>query len=142
MKSSNLTIGKVAKQAGVGIETLRFYERKGLIQEPARLDSGYRQYEPDMPKRIRFIKRAQDLGFTLKEVKELLGLRINPKAPCITVKGRAEAKIEEIELKVRDLNRMKRSLKKLAAVCSGKGSTSACPILDSFEDEVSHVAKN
>ncbi len=128
-----MTIGKVAKQSGVGVETVRFYEREGLLEEPPRRPSGYRQYPQDTVERLRFIKRAKELGFSLKEVKELLALRIAPGTSCGQIKKRAAAKVEDIEDRIRSLQRMKRALKKLAAACSGNGSVSHCPILDALE---------
>ena len=124
----------MANRAGVGVETIRFYEREGLIEEPARRDSGYRIYPADTVDRLRFIKRAKELGFSLKEIKELMGLRLAPGATCGQVKRRAEAKIGDIEDKIRSLQRMKQALQKLTAACGGKGSTSECPILDALED--------
>lgn len=129
----SLTMGQVAKQAGVGVETVRFYERKGLIEEPPRRDSGYRQYSPEFVRRIRFIKRAQELGFSLKEIAELLSLRVDPHTTCRDVKRRTEAKIIDVERKLKDLQRVKKTLIKLAAACSGSGPTSQCPILDALE---------
>lgn len=128
-----MTIGQVAREAGVGVETIRFYERVGLLEEPPRRQSGYRQYSSDAVKRIRFIKRAKELGFSLKEIKELLYLRVDTSTSCGAVKRRAEAKISDIERKVQDLQRMKRALVKLAAACSGRGPISECPILDALE---------
>ena len=113
-----LTVGSLAKQAGVGIETVRFYERRGLLPKPARLSSGYRQYSEQDARRIRFIKRAQELGFTLDEVKELLDLRINPKAKCEDVKQRTDCKIAEIKDKIRDRQRMMGSLNELSEACN------------------------
>src|SRR5262249_51950104 len=111
-----LSIGQVARQAGVGVETVRFYERQGLLQEPARKDSGYRQYPEDAVARLRFIRRAKELGFSLKEIKELLALRVDPSTTCAEVKKQAEAKIGDIEEKLRTLQRMKKALVKLTAV--------------------------
>ena len=92
-----LTIGKVAREAGVGVETIRFYEREGLLESPDRRPSGYRQYEPEAIARLRFIKQAQRLGFTLREIKELLALKLDPDATRKQVKERAVAKIADIE---------------------------------------------
>ena len=130
---SSLTIGQVAKQAGVGIETVRFYERQGLLDEPPRRASGYRQYAQEAVTRIQFIKRSQELGFSLKEITELLSLRVDPETTCGEVKQRAEAKIADIDTKLRDLQRMKEALTTLVAACSGSGPTSQCPILDALE---------
>ena len=133
MKS--LTIGQAAKKAQVNVETVRYYERRGLMPEPPRRESGYRQYsEPDVT-RIRFIKRAQTLGFTLKEILELLSLRVDPKTTCGDVKRRAEVKITDMEEKIRDLQKMKKALMKLAVSCRGRGSTSECPILEMLGSE-------
>ena len=129
-----LTIGKVAHLGGVGIETVRFYEREGLIEEPPRTESGYRQYPQETVSRIRFIRRAKELGFSLREIKELLALRIDPQTSCEDVRQRAEAKITDIEEKVRTLRRMKKALAKLTAACSGRAPTTECPILEALED--------
>lgn len=130
----SLTIGKVAKCAAIGVETLRFYQRRGLIDVPPRKDSRYREYPADTVGRVRFIKRAKELGFSLREIKELTALRVAPGVPCTRVRKRAEAKIADIEERIRSLQRMKRSLQKLAAACEGKGSVSKCPILDALEE--------
>ncbi|WP_456431876.1 MerR family transcriptional regulator [Thermosulfuriphilus sp.] len=95
-----LTIGKVAKLAGVGVETIRFYERKGLISRPPRGISGYREYSLETISRIRFIKRAQAVGFSLKEIKELLELREAPETNCQDIRQRTWSKIQEIEEKI------------------------------------------
>jgi MerR family mercuric resistance operon transcriptional regulator len=130
---AGLTIGQVARQAAVNIETLRYYERRGLIPEPPRQASGYRQYDPQVVQRIRFIKRTQELGFTLKEISELLMLRADPDTTCEDVRRRAEAKIADIEEKVRTLHRIKKALAKLTAACSGRGPTGECPILEALD---------
>ncbi len=129
-----MTIGKVARRAGVGVETVRYYEREGLIAEPPRRASGYRQYTSDAVDRLCFIRRAKELGFSLKEIKELLALSLAPGTTCGEIKGRAEAKVDDIEDRIRGLQRMRRALKKLTAACSGEGSVSECPILDALED--------
>jgi MerR family copper efflux transcriptional regulator len=128
-----LMIGQVARQAGVGVETVRFYERQGLIHEPPRRDSGYRQYSLDTVARLRLIRRAKELGFSLKEIKELLALRADRTTTCADIKGRAEAKITDIEAKIQSLQRIKRALKRVTKDCSGRGPTSACPILDALD---------
>ena len=132
MKS--LSIGKVAQLAEIGIETIRFYEREGLIAEPPRRESGYRQYPEDTVARLRFIRRAKELGFSLKEIKELLSLRIGLQTDCADIQERAEAKIHDIEEKIQTLQRMKKVLAPLAAACPGQGPVSECPILDALED--------
>ena len=102
-----LTVGQVAKRAGVGVETVRFYERKGLLDEPARRPSGYRQYDADTVAVLRFIRRAKELGFTLREIKGLLGLRLDAGATRADVRTQAAAKIADIDARLRDLQRMR-----------------------------------
>ncbi len=128
-----LTIGKVAQRAGVGVETVRFYEREGLIKDPPRRESGYRQYGEDVIDHLVFIGRAKELGFTLKEIKELLFLRATRGAKCADVRNRAETKMQNIEDRIRALRRMKRALAKLLSECSGDGAITECPILESLE---------
>ncbi len=103
--------------SGVGVETVRFYQRKKLLREP-KTNGSIRTYSDDDAQRIIFIKRAQDLGFTLSEIKDLLELNTKPRVTCATVKAKTEAKIHEIEAKISDLNRMKVSLEKLACACN------------------------
>ena len=124
-----LTIGRVAQQAGVGVETVRFYERQGLLQKPPRRESGYREYGDEVIAQLRFIKRAKRLGFTLKEIKELLSLYRHPSTPAAEVKRRAEAKIADIEMKVKALQKMKKALVKLTTACSEHETSSRCPLL-------------
>jgi MerR family mercuric resistance operon transcriptional regulator len=128
-----LTIGQVARQGGVGIETVRFYERQGLVDEPARKESGYRQYPENVVARLRFIKRAKELGFSLKEIKQLIALRFDPATSCADVKQQAEAKVADIEAKIRDLQRMRKALLKLAASCKGRGPVQECSILEALD---------
>lgn len=129
-----LTIGRVATRAAVNVETLRYYERRGLLPKPARTPSDYRLYSPDTVPRVRFVKHAQQLGFSLKEIKELLALRAAPKARCADVKRRAETKVREIEVKMRALGEMRRALLRLISQCDGKVPASACPILESLDE--------
>ena len=136
MKS--LTIGKVASESGVGVETVRFYEREGLLNQPARKPSGYRQYEPEAVARLRFIKQAQRLGFTLREIKELLALKLDPKATRAQVKERVIAKITDIEQRISELRRMKKALAPLIQACDGQGTLDGCPILDAIEGHCKH----
>jgi MerR family mercuric resistance operon transcriptional regulator len=131
-----MTIGEVAKRAGVHIETLRYYERRGLIEEPPRTSSNYRVYPVESVRRIRFIKRAQELGFSLEEISDLLSLRASPKAHCGDVLRRAEAKLDNIDEKMRDLRRMKKALSGLVEQCSGRGPISECPILEAIDRDV------
>jgi len=132
---SGLKIGQVAKRAGVGVETIRFYERKGLLEEPPRRESGYRQYSSDVINRIQFIKRSKELGFSLREIGELLVLRVDETTSSSEVRHRAQAKIAEIEDKIGDLERMKRALATVTACCKGQGSITECPILDALETD-------
>lgn len=131
---NGLTIGRVARETGVGIETLRFYEREGLIPVPARRPSGYRDYAPGIIERVRFIRRAKALGFSLREIAELLALRVDEERTCADVRQRATAKIAEIEDKRRQLERMQAALERLAARCTGAGPTGECPILEALEE--------
>ena len=128
-----LTIGRLARRAGVGVETIRFYERKGLLEEPPRSASGYRQYPEDVVSRVRFIRRAKDLGFSLREIDELLALRVNDSVSAAEVRLRAQAKIADIEARVADLETMKGALTELTDCCSGGGAVGECPILEALE---------
>jgi len=134
-QNDTLTIGQVAKLSGIGIETIRFYEREGLVEEPARRESGYREYTSDVVTRLTFIKRAQELGFSLREISELLALKLHPKASCAAVKQRAEGKVTDIETKIRDLQKMKKALMGLIASCNASKPVSECPILEAFDSE-------
>jgi len=127
-----LTIGNLAKAVGVGVETVRFYEREKLIPKPPRTKSGYRQYPEDTLERVRFIRLAKELGFTLAEIRQLLALRVNPKGNCKAVKRRAQAKIVEMEEKINQLERIKSVLGKLAHACDKRIDTGSCPILESL----------
>lgn len=130
----NLTIGQLAQKAQVNVETVRYYERRGLLPQPPRRPSGYRQYAPEALARIRFIKRAQELGFSLKEIDELLSLRVDPHNTCREVKERTEAKIADIEEKIQTLQKIKGALTRLVALCRGRGPTSECPILEALNN--------
>lgn len=130
-----LTIGKLAHASGVHLETIRFYERKGLIKQPKKTGA-FRSYPEDYIARIRFIKRSQELGFTLQETKELLELRIKNQAKCSDVLVRTEDKIDEIKKKITDLKRMKKSLEALANCCEDTSlPLSECPILECFMEK-------
>jgi MerR family mercuric resistance operon transcriptional regulator len=125
-----LTIGKIARSAELAIDTVRYYEREGLIEKPARSASGYRNYRPEIVARLRFIRQAKELGFTLSEIKELLSLRAMPGRSSGDVKARAEAKIADIERRIAALRGMKRALTQLTAACTGCGPVSECTILE------------
>ncbi len=129
-----LTIGQVATAADVNIQTIRYYERRGLFAAPKRTPSGYRQYAEDAVDRLRFIKHAQDLGFTLQEIQELLGLRVRHGAACDVVERKTRQKIAVVQQKIRDFQRMKRTLQRLAGACAVRRPTAECPILEVLED--------
>jgi MerR family mercuric resistance operon transcriptional regulator len=130
-----LTIGRLAKEAGVNLETVRYYERRGLLPRPPRSESGYRLFPDEAVGRLRFIRRAQELGFSLKEIRELLSLRVSRTANRSDVRRRAEAKIADIDSKMSSLASMKKTLRKLKRVCSGCGPVAECPILESLDRE-------
>jgi MerR family transcriptional regulator, copper efflux regulator len=128
-----VTIGEAARQAGVGVETIRFYERRGLIQRPAKPQaSGFRVYSPEQIERIKFIRQAQQIGFSLLEIEELLSLRADPNADCADVRKQAAAKLEEVERKLEQLRQIRAALQALLAVCPGSGGLQACTILDTL----------
>ncbi len=128
-----LTIGQLAKKSRVNVETIRYYERRGLVPAPPRRYSGYRQYAPGDVRRVLFIKRAQRLGFTLREVSDLLHLKVDPQTTCADVRKRAEIKIAEVDEKIRELEAMRQALARLATSCAGFGPTAECPILEALE---------
>jgi Hg(II)-responsive transcriptional regulator len=131
---NTLSIGQVARRAGVGVETVRFYEREGLLEEPPRRASGYRQYSEQVVRRLHFIKRAQKLGFSLKEISELL-LRVDAQTSCEEVKQRTEAKLAEVERKMVELQHMRQALLQVASLCIGQGPGSRCPMLDALDQQ-------
>jgi MerR family transcriptional regulator, copper efflux regulator len=124
------SIGQVAKQSNVSVETIRYYEKEGLIEEPERKESGYRQYKGEAIARLSFILQAKELGFSLKEIGELLSIK--PDAKCSAVKQLAQEKLGDIESKIKMLQRMRKSLKKLINVCPGQAPISDCPILEAI----------
>ena len=131
--AETFAIGELARRAGVNIQTVRYYERRGLLDEPDRRESGYRVYDASVLQRLRFIRRAQELGFTLVEIGELLELRLEPSTTAGLVKERAERKITEIEAKLRDLTRIRDALTHLAGRCrGGRGPTGECPLLEAL----------
>jgi MerR family mercuric resistance operon transcriptional regulator len=130
-----LKIGEVAERGGVNLQTIRYYEREKLLPEPPRLASGYRMFPETAVNRVRFIKRAQELGFSLAEIRELLSIKIDPRKDCSDVQRLAKVKIVDIEEKIRTLESMKRVLSGLAESCPGRGPLSECPILESIESE-------
>ncbi len=128
-----MTIGRLAKQAGVNIDTIRYYERNGLIPEPVRRASGYREYDVADVRRLRFILRAKDLGFTLAEIGELLSL--SGDRDVRGVKRRAEQRLEQVESKIKELQRVRRGLKTLIDACPGHGDLERCPIVAALSSE-------
>ncbi len=129
-----MTISKAANHAGIGIETVRFYERRGLITQPRKpAAGGFRDYPPETVSRLRFIREAQELGFSLDEIAELLSLRADPKANCAQVQRRAEAKRAEVRRKIERLQDIGTALDRLILACPGKGTLGACSILESLE---------
>ena len=131
----SLRIGQVAEGGGVNLQTIRYYEREGLLPKPPRLTSGYRTFPDSTVQRVRFIKRAQELGFSLAEIKELLALRIDNKRNTIQVRMLAQAKIADIEEKIHTLEKMKQVLGELTERCSGCGPSDECPILECIDSK-------
>ncbi len=130
---TELTIGRAAKNAGVGVETIRFYERKGLIEQPLKpRHGGYRSYPIETVRRIRFVRQAQEIGFSLREIEELLSLRADPSADCSEVRERAAAKLEEVDQKMAQLGRIRSALDELIAACPGRGALRKCSIMESL----------
>jgi len=129
-----LTIGNLAEQAAVNVQTLRYYERRGLLPAPPRTDGGYRQYPPDSVARVRFIKRAQLLGFSLGEIAELLDLRVHPRRTCSAMRRKAEVKRAEIDRRIRALGDLRAALDDLIEACDSNTPTKECPIIESLEE--------
>ena len=127
-----LLIGELARRAGVNITTIRFYERQSLLPVPERRESGYREYPVDTVAQVRFIRHAQDLGFTLNEVRDLLALRDAPEHGCDAVHDAAESKLSLIREKIRSLKRMEKVLSALAASCRSGSPASECPIIEAL----------
>jgi MerR family copper efflux transcriptional regulator len=125
-----LTIGQVAEQSNVNLQTIRSYERRGLLPEPPRNQIGHRQYSRDAVVRTQFIKRAQALGFTLKETSEFIALRVERGTSCEAVKTRVEIKIADVEKKMAYLKQMRESLIDLSKKCIGRGPVGKCPLLE------------
>jgi MerR family copper efflux transcriptional regulator len=127
-----LTTAKLAKEGGVNVETIRYYERHGLLPKAPRTPSGYRQFSEDHAIRLRFIRRAQELGFTLKEVKELLAIRVKPSSGCADVRRKAEVKIADVDEKIRHLQTIRKALVRMTETCSGRGPATNCSILEAL----------
>ena len=137
-----LTRGALAAETGCNIETVRYYEQIGILPPPPRSEGGHRLYGPDLVSRLQFVRRARDLGFTLEEIRELLGLVDGGDYTCAQIEGIALAHVAEIRRKIADLRRLKRTLEAMAAQCSG-GRIPACPIIDAlFSPQTPRVAKS
>ena len=135
MREETLRTGEVAARAGVNVETLRYYERRGILASPGRRASGYREYPADTVRLVRFIKKAQGLGFTLAEIQDLLRLRSDRTASCSDVRGAAAAKIADIDAKLRSLTAMRSALDALVASCKRGRPIRECPILEALEHD-------
>ena len=132
--TGDMTIGGAAREAGVGVETIRFYERKGLIERPPKpAFGGYRLYDHAVARRVRFIRRAQELGFSLKEIAELLSLKADPRIDCGNVRDRASAKLGEVKGKIARLERIAGALASMVAACPGSGVLSNCSIMEELD---------
>ncbi len=128
-----LKIGELAKEVGVNIETLRYYERRGLLIPTSRMESGYRLYDKEALKRLEFIRYSKELGFTLKETEELLNLRVNPKARSDDIKKKVETKLSEIGNRINGLQTMRKVLNELIKTCCAGQPTEKCPILRTID---------
>lgn len=137
--SASLTIGTVAKRAGVAIDTIRYYEREGLLPEPLRRASGYRSYDETAVRRLRFIRRAKELGFTLEEIRDLLALSSNRSGGVKAVRKRAEQRLASIDARIDELMRIRNGLQQLIEACPGHGDPQTCPILRALADEESQA---
>ncbi len=136
-----LTIGALARRAGVGVETIRFYERKGLVRRPPRPERSFRVYPEETVERIRFIRQAQALGFTLREIAGLLALRVMPETDRAAVRSRAVAKLANVEARLAELERIRGALAKLVAGCSGRGAVSTCTILGALAESAERASE-
>lgn len=128
------TIGQVAKRARVNVQTVLYYERRGLLRPDGRRDSGYRFYGPEAARKIRFIKNAQELGFTLEEISGLLRLRVGNRSRCSDVRKKAQKKLGQVDDRIAGLKAIRRALMGLVRTCRSRGTTDSCPILKSLED--------
>lgn len=129
------TIGQVAKKIGISRDAIRMYEQQGLIEETGRTESGYRIYTEPALARLRFIQRAKAMGFTLKEIGELLAIKRTKINTCEEVKHQAEAKLMDIEKKITELQKLKKAFKTLIITCDDKGHGQDCPLLDALEQQ-------
>lgn len=130
-----MTTSELARRAGVNVQTVRFYERKGLLPAPPRTPGGYRRYDADALRRLRFIKHAQEIGFSLREIDELLSLRIDAGRACADVRRHAHDKIAEVDRRLRKLEQMRQVLARLVERCDRDPAPSDCPILEALDEE-------
>lgn len=130
-----MRIGELASRAGVPVSTVRYYERRGLLREPPRYSSGYRDYPRSAVERLRAIKHAQNLGFTLREARELIELQFEDEAPCERAKSRAQEKLQRVRHKIRDLTHLEERLGRLVQSCEDRPTAEGCPILERIEEE-------
>ena len=128
-----IKIGEVAERSGVNLQTIRYYEREGLLPKPPRLESGYRMFPESIVRRVRFIKRAQQLGFSLSEIGDLLAIQLDTTRDCVDVQRLAKAKVADIDERIATLRRMRRVLSGLVDACPGCGPAQECPILESID---------
>lgn len=128
----NLTIGRVAELSNVGVETIRYYEREGILQQPPRIGNSIRRYPKDTIHRLHFIRRAQELGFSLQEITDLLSIRSTGKGSCSKVAEKTDQKLAQIEAKIVDLKRLKSSLLKIKDCCAQQAPSDKCPVLENF----------
>ena len=133
--SATFKIGQLAELSGVSIDTVRYYEREGLLPKPARRASGYREYREADAERLRFIRRAKELGFSLTEIAELLSLTDDRHADMRGVKRKAEERLSQVERKITELRRVKHGLEELIAACPGHGELARCPIVAALSRE-------
>lgn len=130
-----LRSGDLARASGVNLQTVRFYEREGLLPTPPRSRAGYRAFPDNSVGRVRFVKRAQELGFSLAEIRELLSLRVDRKRDRSSVRAIAQIKLEEIERKISSLQTIRNALQHLAQQCKGHGPADECPILKAIDSQ-------
>jgi Hg(II)-responsive transcriptional regulator len=135
MNPIQFTVGTLAERVGIHVETVRYYERRRLLPNPARTNAGYRLYDETSIARLRFIKRAQELGFTLEEIADLLALRVDAASTCDDVRNRAAQKVAEIEDKIRSLQAMRAALVEMIGACEQDGPAGDCPFLDSLAQQ-------
>lgn len=136
----SLTIGELARRTGLSVETIRFYERNAIIAQPVRPVVGYRAYLPEVVARLGFVHEAKQLGFTLKEIRDLLALRDDPQTDAAAVRGRTAAKLAQIEDKIDQFQRMRVTLQDLLSACPGSGALDRCSIVEALSVSTTQAA--